>query len=203
MRTWYERVKPQASSRTQLLLAGGMWITVGGALVYFGASWILEGRHLQFSLLLVGIGVLLGIAKAAFILDRAAVKMVERIGERGEEHCAGSFLSLRSWIVVAAMILLGRVLRGGLLPAGAVGTLYVAIGTGLLVSSRLALASWWRGSARDSRALISDQRPVLRIPEAARTRTATSTSTSTTYGGALLPHQTGHDGEAAHDSVTG
>jgi hypothetical protein len=148
MKTWYERVKPQASSRSQLLLTGGTWITVGGALFYLGSSWILEGRHLGSSLLLVGIGVLLGIAKAAFILDRAAVKIVERIRERGEGHCAGSFLSLRSWILVAAMILLGRALRGGPLPAGAVGTLYVAIGTGLLVSSRLALASWRRGSGK-------------------------------------------------------
>lgn len=148
MKTWYERLKPQASRRTQLLLAGGMWVTVGGALLYFGSSWILEGRHLGPSLLLVGIGALLGIAKAAFILDRAAAKIVERIGEMGEGHCAGGFLSLRSWILVAAMILLGRLLRTGLLPVAAVGTLYVAIGTGLLVSSRLVLSSWWRESGK-------------------------------------------------------
>ena len=148
MKTWYDRIKPQASSRTQLLLAAGMWISVGGGLLYFGASWILEDRHLGYSLLLVGIGVLLGIAKAAFILDRAAAKVAERIGERGEGRCAGSFLSLRSWIMVAVMILLGRTLRGGLLPTAAAGTLYVAIGTGLIVSSRLALARWWRGSRK-------------------------------------------------------
>ena len=148
MNTWYERVKPRANSRTQLLLAGGLWVTVGGGLLYFGASWILEGRHLGLSLLLLGTGALLGIAKAAFILDRAAVKIVERIGQRGDGHCAGGFLSLRTWILVAAMILLGRLLRGGLIPAAAAGTLYVAIGTGLLVSSRLPLGSWRRSSGK-------------------------------------------------------
>ena len=36
----------------------------------------------------------------------------------------------------------GRLLRGGLLPLTVVGPLYVAIGTGLLFSSRIAWLRW-------------------------------------------------------------
>ncbi len=148
MTAWYESLKPRASCRTQLFLAGGMWLAVGAMLWYLGGSWILEARDVRASLLLVGIGVLLGIAKAAFVLDRVAVRIAERIAERGEGHCAGGFLSLRNWMLVAVMIALGRLLRGGFLPADVVGTLYVAIGTALAFSSRRILSGWWRGSAR-------------------------------------------------------
>lgn len=147
MTAWFDRMKPQASCRTQLLLAGGMWLVVGALLWYLGVAWILEGRDAGSSLLLVGIGVLLGIAKATFILDRVAVKIAERIVDRGDGHCAGGFFSLRNWMLVAVMIALGRLLRGGLVPVAIVGTLYIAIGTGLAVSSRRVLAGWWRGSA--------------------------------------------------------
>jgi xanthine/uracil permease len=47
---------------------------------------------------------------------------------------------VRSWLLIALMSGIGRLLRGGLLPPAVVGPLYAAIGAGLLYSSRIA----WR-----------------------------------------------------------
>ena len=142
MRSWKEEYKPRASRRVQVLLAAAMWTAVGGGLLFFGAHWITGGR-----LTLAGAGLILagagaGLAKSWLVLDRTAAKILSRITSRGEGRCVGGFLSIRSWLLVLGMIVLGRVLRGGLLPTAAVGVLYVAIGTGLLTSSRIGWGAW-------------------------------------------------------------
>jgi len=132
MKRWHENLKPRASSRFQLLLAGAMWSVVGAGLLAFGTILIRGASSTPSAQLLLLGGV----------LDRTARKITVRIAERGEGRCAGSFLSFRSWALVAVMILAGRFLRGGGLPAAAVGILYAAVGTGLLFSSRVAWKAW-------------------------------------------------------------
>ena len=142
MKAWHENLKPRASTRFQLLLAGVMWSTVGGGLLLSGAIWIRDGAPPLTGIALLLGGALLGALKARYILDGTARKIVIRIAERGEGRCVGGFLSLRSWGLVLGMVLAGRLLRKGLLPPAAAGTLYVAIGAGLLLSSRLAWQAW-------------------------------------------------------------
>jgi len=142
MKSWYENLKPRASSRFQLLLAGAMWSVVGAGLLTFGTIWIRSGSSPPRALLLLLAGVGLGVLKSRLLLDKTARKITVRIAERGEGRCAGSFLSFRSWALVAVMILAGRFLRGGALPAAAIGILYAAVGTGLLFSSRVAWQAW-------------------------------------------------------------
>jgi len=145
---WRESLKPSTSSRFQLLLAGLMWSIVGAGLFSFGLRWTMDDSPVSLFLPLVAAGILAGAAKSKFLLDKTARKIVARIAERGEGRCAGSFLSLRSWGLVLAMIAAGRILRGSLLPASVLGTLYVAIGTGLLLSSRHAWQAWRISSER-------------------------------------------------------
>jgi hypothetical protein len=121
-----------------------MWTAVGGGLLSFGAYWITGGRLSLAGAGLLLVGVVAGLVKSRLVLDRTAAKILSRIASRGEGRCVGGFLSVRSWLLVLGMILLGRVLRGGLLPTPAVGVLYVAIGTGLLASSRVAWRAWFR-----------------------------------------------------------
>lgn len=142
MRAWQETYKPRASSRVQLLLAAVMWTAVGGALFFFGTRWITDGRPPLSGLPLLLLGIGTGLVKSSLVLDRTAAKIVHRIGTRGEGRCIGGFLSVRSWLLVLAMIALGRILRSGVLPLPAAGVLYAAIGTGLLFSSRLAWKAW-------------------------------------------------------------
>ena len=137
-----QRWKPRAAGRTQLLLAAAFWSCVGSALLLAGARWSLRAAGPGDGALLVALGVAAGLLKGRFVLDRAARRIAERIAARGDGHCAGGFLSARSWLLVALMSAAGRLLRGGLLSHAVVGPLYTAIGTGLLFSSRTAWRRW-------------------------------------------------------------
>jgi hypothetical protein len=137
-----ERWKPRAAGRTQLLLAAALWSCVGTALLLAGARWSLRAAGAPGGFLLVALGAAAGLLKGRFVLDRAALRIADRIASRGDGRCVGGFLSARSWLLVALMSGAGRLLRGGLLPLPVAGTLYVAIGTGLLFSSRIAWLRW-------------------------------------------------------------
>jgi hypothetical protein len=141
-RTALERWKPRAAGSTQLLLAGALWSVVGALLLGFGAAWTLGAIGGAGGWLALGLAGAAGLLKGRFVLDRAARRIADRIAERGDGHCAGGFLSWRSWLLVALMSASGRLLRGGLLPHAVVGPLYAAIGAGLLFSSRIAWRRW-------------------------------------------------------------
>ena len=137
-----ERWKPRAAGRTQLLLAGALWTTVGSLLLGFGARWTFEAFGPRTGALATTLGIAAGLLKGRFVLDRAAARITDRIAARGDGRCLGGFLSWRSWLLVALMSAAGRLLRGGLLSHAVVGPLYVVIGSGLLFSSRTAWKLW-------------------------------------------------------------
>jgi len=137
-----ERWKPRAAGRTQLLLAGALWTIVGTLLLGFGARWTLEAFGGGVGALAVALGIVAGLVKGRFVLDKAAGRIADRIVARGDGRCVGGFLSWRTWLLVALMSGAGRLLRSGLLPHAVVGPLYAAIGAGLLFSSRIAWKRW-------------------------------------------------------------
>ncbi len=146
--SWVERYKPAAAVRAHLLLAGLMWTVVGAALVGFGGRWLWQ-LPTPAAPWLAALALAIGVFKARFVLDRAARTIVDRIRERGDGRCLGGFLSVRSWALVAAMAAGGRFLRGSHVARGLLGVLYIAVGTALLLSSRLAWRAW-RHSRRAS-----------------------------------------------------
>ncbi len=125
-----------------LLLAALMWSAVGGGLLLFGAVTLLRSGGRAAALLLGG-AMLLGAAKARWVLDRSARRIAGRIVARGDGKCLGGFLSPGSWALVAVMVIGGRLLRSGPLPPAVVGVLYAAVGTALLGSARIV----WRARA--------------------------------------------------------
>jgi hypothetical protein len=137
-----QRWKPRAAGRTQLLLAGALWSVVGTLLFVFGARWSIEAFGRGRGLLAIALGAGVGLLKGRFVLDKAARRIADRIATRGDGHCAGGFLSLRSWLLVALMSGAGRLLRAGLVPHAVLGPLYAALGAGLLFSSRIAWSRW-------------------------------------------------------------
>lgn len=142
MRRLLTKYKPAASARTHLLLAALMWTTVGSVLLAFGVLWVLRAE-VPYAWVLIALAIGAGWCKAHFVLARTARRMIERIRTRGDGYCLGGFLSLYSWAFVLAMILLGRLLRGGLVPRTAVGLLYAAVGSALLLASRHLWRAWY------------------------------------------------------------
>jgi hypothetical protein len=133
---WLESHKPAAPVRVHLLLAASMWSLVGAVLLTLGCRWTWAGSAGAGAGLLA-VGLLAGVLKSLLVLDRAGRAIAARITARGHGRCIGGFLSVRSWAMILVMAGGGRLLRS--LPAARapVGVLYVAVGIGLLLSSRL------------------------------------------------------------------
>ena len=144
--SWAESHKPAAAARVHLLLAGMMWTVVVATLAGFGARWLWQSTGRTWPWLVIAVAI--GVIKARFVLDRAARTIVERIRSRGDGRCVGGFMSARSWALVVVMMLAGRVLRGSDATRVLLGVLYLAVGTGLLLSSRIAWLAWRDGSRR-------------------------------------------------------
>lgn len=138
---WFHDHKPAAPARVHLVLAAAMWSVVGTALLIVGLRWVFLFPE-PTAAWLAGAAVAVGVAKSRFVLDRAARRISERITARGDGRCVGGFLSLRSWSLVAVMMVAGRLLRSGIVAARVVGPIYAAIGTALLLSSRLLWYAW-------------------------------------------------------------
>ena len=134
------RYKPGVSVRTHLFLAALIWSIVGFFLLTNGFVLISQQGQLWYGL----VGLALGTAKTFFILDRVARKNVKRIKEFEDKVCIGSVYSWKTWILVAAMIVLGRFLRTTVLPGEIVGLIYTAVGWALMLASRLMWREWKR-----------------------------------------------------------
>ncbi len=134
------RYKPGVSVRTHLLLAALIWSVVGFFLLTNGLVLTLLNNRLWFAVA----GLILGTLKTFFILDRVARKNMKRIKEFEEKVCIGSVYSWKTWLLVAAMIVLGRYLRTTVLPGEVVGLIYTAVGWGLMLASRLMWLEWKR-----------------------------------------------------------
>jgi hypothetical protein len=137
-----QRYKPGVSIRSHLLLGALIWTIVGFFLLTNGFVLVLFESYLWYEFA----GLLLGTAKAFFILDRIARKNIKRIEEFEDKVCFGSVYSLKTWFMVAFMIVLGRFLRTTVLPGEVVGLIYTAVGWALMLSSRLMWIEWNRTS---------------------------------------------------------
>ncbi|MGD8438902.1 MAG: hypothetical protein PVG53_00065 [Holophagae bacterium] len=138
---WFDRHKPAAPASVHLLLAGLMWTVVGAALAAVGGRWLWLSPS-AFAPWLAAAAVVIGIAKAHLVLGQAAHRIVDRIRARGDGRCVGGFLSLRSWALVAVMVVAGRLLRGSHVARGILGAIYLAVGIALFLSSRVAWRAW-------------------------------------------------------------
>lgn len=148
---------PAAPARAHLFAAALLWSMVGLGLATPGAVWILSGDS-TWSVPILVLSILAGLAKERFVLRRTAARIAERIERRGDSRCIGGFLSWKSWILVAAMMVLGRLLRASPLPAIARGGIYSAVGVALAAAS-LSLWRRWRRAGGHSPAQAGLRRP--------------------------------------------
>ncbi len=132
LKQFLDKCKPAVSRRTHFFVAALIWSVVGVVLLRKGMSWL--GESEQYILVLPAF--LIGMGKSYFILDGAAQKVADRIGDMQEKTFLGRVFSLASWLKIMAMILLGVLLRKLGFSGPIVGTIYCAIGWGLLFSSR-------------------------------------------------------------------
>jgi hypothetical protein len=133
-RSGLKRFTPGVDKRIHLLLSAVLWTTVGVWLMARGVQWL----HSVGALWMLIPALLLGSGKSLLILDRAARKGIDRILRFSGATCLGAVYSYRTWLLVVAMMTGGMLLRQSAIPKSVLGTMYVAIGWALVLSSRLA-----------------------------------------------------------------
>ena len=129
-----ERFKPAVSKSFLLFLAGFIWIAVGIMLTLFATRWLIAyGKSLALLYAAVGLGLSLVIHHYGFL--RIVDKNLGRISKMEGKRCAFSFITWRSYIIVAMMITMGIMLRHSAIPKQYLSILYIGIGMALILSS--------------------------------------------------------------------
>ncbi len=121
-----------------------MWTLAGLGLLLVGAFNLTSMQCSEVEVLIIfALSIAAGCLKGKFILGKVAIKNIERVRSwKNETRCLGGFLPLKSWLLIIAMICLGRLLRTSPLPRQLVWGIYLAVGTALLTASRHFWESW-------------------------------------------------------------
>lgn len=129
-----QRLKPAAGKRILVFLAGFVWICAGTVLLSFSATW-LEGFTADGSLKFTGAGILLALVIHHFGFLRVVNKNLGRLLPVNEPKCIFSFISWKSYLIIAVMVSLGVLLRHSPIPRPLLSILYTGIGLALILSS--------------------------------------------------------------------
>ena len=130
----FGKIKPAVDKRVLLFLAGFMWIGVGSMLLVLSYSW-LNAFHVHGSLLYGAIGGVAALVIHHFGFLKIVDKNLGRILPMEGKKCVFSFLTWKSYIMVALMIALGALLRHSPIPKPYLSMLYTGIGLALILSS--------------------------------------------------------------------
>ncbi len=134
------KLKPGAKKRTILLLSAVLWTAIGTMLFFKGIYRLLQLSDIRLYILFGGM--LVGVLKSYFILDKTARRGIDRILRFEDGTCLGAVYSAKTWLLVLCMITAGIFLRNSSLPISVLSFLYIAIGSALGFSSRLAWLRW-------------------------------------------------------------
>ena len=129
-----EKLKPGINKHLLIVLAGLVWIGVGVMLDSFAASWLIAyGKSMAFVFLAIGFAGAMVIHHFGFL--KIVDKNLGRISKMEGKRCAFSFMSWKSYFIVAIMVTMGILLRHSPIPKQYLSILYIGIGTALFFSS--------------------------------------------------------------------
>lgn len=132
------RFVPAAQVKTRIFVAALLWSGIGGMLLTRGVLAVAgSGREGWLVAALV-----LGAIKSRLVLDRLVRRNMARLARLDGARCLGGVYSVKTWLMVAGMIGLGRALRLSPLPLWITGLVYVTVGWGLFWSSRVGWVAW-------------------------------------------------------------
>ena len=126
-----------AVSRKALILSAGLFWVIGGLVLVIRAGMIFRDGTVDVAWP-AAIGVLVGSLKHRLVFSKVVAVNVRRIRELAPQRdkvCLFAFQSVESYLFVILMIGLGVGLRYVGLSGSILATIYLAIGTGLLLSS--------------------------------------------------------------------
>ena len=128
------KIKPAVNKQVLLFLAGFMWLAVGTMLLFLSFTW-LNTFQAQGSFLFGGIGVLVALVVHHFGFLKIVDKNLGRILPMEGTQCVFSFITWKSYMIVAVMAAIGVLLRHSPIPKPYLSILYTGVGLALLLSS--------------------------------------------------------------------
>jgi hypothetical protein len=129
---------PRVGKTVHLFTAPFIWTVIGAMLMIRGANW----ADISTAGWLMLVAFVAGTAKSIFVLDKAAAKTTQRILDFSSRKCLGAVYSWKTWLLVVLMMGSGIAMRMLTHPGMVIGTLYMAIGWALFLSSRLGWQVW-------------------------------------------------------------
>ncbi len=129
-----DKWKPGVSKTALLLIAGAVWMGVGIGLDILAWSWLKRAPTTP-ALLSSAIGIAAALIIHHFGFLRIVDRNLGRIRPMEGRQCAFAFIPLKSYLLIAVMILLGTLLRHSPIPKLYLAPLYIGIGTALILSS--------------------------------------------------------------------
>lgn len=128
------KIKPAVNKRVLLFLAGAMWLGVGTMLLAISFSW-LNAFQAQGTFLFGAIGVMVALVVHHFGFLKIVDKNLGRILPMEGTKCVFSFITWKSYIIVAVMVTMGALLRHSPIPKTYLSIVYIGIGLALILSS--------------------------------------------------------------------
>jgi len=125
---------PAVDKRVLLFLAGMMWVTVGLMLMRLSWRW-LSAPGVRGAWAYAGTGTAAALVIHHFGFLKIVDKNLGRILPMSGKRCVFSFMSWRSYLLVAVMITMGVLLRHSPIPKPWLSVLYIGIGLSLVLSS--------------------------------------------------------------------
>lgn len=125
---------PGASKTWLILIAGLVWIGVGFMLCRLALDWLIDfkaGSPCFYAIT----GVLAALVIHHFGFLKVVNKNINRISLFPGRRCIFSFMSWKSYMLVAVMMTIGITMRHSSIPKQFLSVLYLAIGLALILSS--------------------------------------------------------------------
>ena len=129
-----DKYKPAVTKNVLVFLAGLVWICVGTMLLFLAFSWLSKASHVNRAVF-VGGGAVLALLVHHFGFLKIVDKNLKRILPMDDKKCVFSFISWKSYLIIAIMIAMGAILRRSAIPKQYLAILYIGIGLALILSS--------------------------------------------------------------------
>lgn len=129
-----DKIKPAVEKSALIFLSFFVWVVVGTVLLLLAYSW-LKASQVNSSFLFVAVGVGAALVIHHFGFLKIVDKNLGRILPMEGKKCAFSFMTWKSYIILAVMVTMGTLLRHSAIPKTYLSILYIGIGLSLVLSS--------------------------------------------------------------------
>lgn len=130
-----EKYKPAVPSTFLVLLAGTAWACVGVMLLFSAVLWLSAASDGAPPLVFAAAGFVMALLVHHFGFLKIADKNLDRILPVGGKKCLFSFFPWKSYLIIAAMVAMGILLRHSAIPKRYLAICYIGIGLALVLSS--------------------------------------------------------------------